>query len=90
MCLPGDAGEAHLYPNNRRLAILTQNYKLCVKKIYCGTCRRLVDAREDRTDKNAKVLCRHCGQLLYQWMGTNWKAIKGVAAKPEKAAAKQR
>jgi len=48
--------------------------KLCVKKIYCPDCRRLVRGREETiTGNTRRVFCARCGKALWLWDGITWK-----------------
>jgi len=50
--------------------------KLCIKKIYCSSCRRLVKGREQQMEnRDIQVLCSRCGRLLYVWNGVTWRYI---------------
>ena len=51
--------------------------KLCVKKIYCADCRRLVNGRETQMeDGNTRVSCPRCGKPLYDWNGVTWRPVR--------------
>jgi len=41
--------------------------KLCVKRIYCPGCQRLVRGREETVNGRIRILCGRCGRTL--WLG---------------------
>ena len=49
--------------------------KVCVKKIYCSACQRLVNCYEQATNGTIHVLCRRCGKLLRVWNGVRWLSV---------------
>lgn len=49
--------------------------KICVKKIYCSNCRRLVRCREQATNGAVQVICSRCGKLLRIWNGITWQSV---------------
>lgn len=51
--------------------------KLCVKKIYCSSCRQLVKGQEQEMGKgNIQLLCSRCGKPLYIWNGITWRLVR--------------
>ncbi len=46
------------------------------KKIYCGSCQRLVKGREQKANSNTRVLCSRCGRPLWVWDGIAWRYMK--------------
>ena len=49
--------------------------KVCVKRIYCSSCRRLVNCYEQAANGIIHVLCRRCGKLLRVWNGVRWLSV---------------
>lgn len=48
--------------------------KLCIKRIHCANCRRLVTGREEQVgDGTTLVLCSRCRKPLYVWNGIAWR-----------------
>jgi hypothetical protein len=54
--------------------------KLCIKKIFCGSCKTLVTCREQKTDGGIQLLCNKCGQTIRFKEGDAWKRVP-VASK---------
>lgn len=50
--------------------------KLLVKRLYCGSCHKLVKGREQKNNDNTNVMCGMCGKLLWIWNGLRWKPIR--------------
>jgi phage FluMu protein Com len=50
--------------------------KLSIKKIYCGSCHKLVKGLEKNETRFASISCPRCGTLLAKWDGLFWKRIK--------------
>ena len=49
--------------------------RLCVKKVYCPYCQRLVGCRAEKNDKKVRILCGREGHLLYIWNGVTWERV---------------
>jgi len=49
--------------------------KLCAKKIYCRSCRKLVRGEEQRVNSNLRVVCSRCGNLICFWNGLIWRFV---------------
>jgi len=47
--------------------------KLCVKKIYCRRCNKLVRGREQWTNNNLYVHCSRCGDTIWIKEGITWR-----------------
>lgn len=48
--------------------------ELCIKKIYCPTCHRLIKPREQRnSDNSINILCNLCQAPIRTWDGTRWR-----------------
>lgn len=47
--------------------------KLCVKKVYCPTCQRLVKCHEEYDSGKLRVLCFKCGNPVWLKEGGAWK-----------------
>ncbi len=47
--------------------------KLCVKKVYCPSCRKLANCREQITNNTLRVVCSRCGGTIWTKEGTVWK-----------------
>lgn len=50
--------------------------KLCIKKIYCDSCQKMVRCREEKVNSNIHVLCSRCGSVLRVWNGITWKYVQ--------------
>jgi len=50
--------------------------KLCVRKIYCDSCRKLVRCREEQANGNIRELCSKCGKLLRFREGLAWRYVR--------------
>ena len=53
--------------------------KLCVKKIYCPKCQRLVKCQEQTTNNTLRILCSRCGSPIWVKDGVTWKYVKAGA-----------
>ncbi len=53
--------------------------KLMVKKIFCPSCRELVNGQEQKVNGHIRVLCPKCKRLLRFWDGVAWKHIRESA-----------
>jgi len=50
--------------------------KLCTKKIYCRSCRKLVRGQEQKVNHNStRVVCSRCGSLICFWNGLSWRFV---------------
>jgi DNA-directed RNA polymerase subunit M/transcription elongation factor TFIIS len=49
--------------------------KICIKKIYCPTCQRLVKAKEDTANANLRVVCPKCKNTIWTKEGLAWRYI---------------
>lgn len=49
--------------------------KLCIKKIYCASCQKLVKGSEQILDKQVKVYCSKCGNPIWVWNGIGWRYL---------------
>lgn len=47
--------------------------KVCVKKIRCPNCERMIKCEEQPANGNIRVVCPSCKKLLYTWNGVSWK-----------------
>ena len=66
--------------------------KMCIKKIYCDSCQKLVKCREQEAGGGTQVLCFKCGRTLRLLEGATWKYIGRLPEKkvqPEPKPAKQ-
>ena len=55
--------------------------RLCIKKIYCSTCRRPVAAVEPPGDPPYRILCSKCGMTICVSNGIYWRrGVPGEAA----------
>lgn len=53
--------------------------KLCLKRVYCTACCRLVRGRDHRAqgDTNrVEIICCRCGKLLHAGNGLTWKYVR--------------
>jgi len=50
--------------------------QIAVKRVYCPSCGRLRQAKEQTVNKETQILCSKCGRPLYSWNGLRWKVIK--------------
>jgi len=56
--------------------------ELCIKKIYCPTCQRLIKPKEQRNnDDSITILCHLCHGPIRTWDGTRWR-LKREAPHP--------
>ena len=51
--------------------------RLCIKKIYCNSCKKLVMGREKRVDSHTHILCSKCSRLLRVPEGGTWRYMSG-------------
>jgi len=51
--------------------------RLCIKKIYCDSCQKLVRGREQRVDSHTHILCSKCSRLLWVREGVTWRYMRG-------------
>ena len=49
--------------------------KICVKKVYCPSCQKLVNCREHKVDSQTQVSCSRCDRPLRLWTGTSWRHL---------------
>ena len=54
--------------------------KLCIKKIYCESCQKLVKCREQEADGGTQILCSKCGRPLWFLDHAIWKYIRKSAS----------
>ncbi|MFH1087348.1 MAG: hypothetical protein V1737_02025 [Chloroflexota bacterium] len=47
--------------------------KVCVKKVHCPGCQKLVRCREQEDGRATQVICSLCGRLLWVWNGIRWR-----------------
>jgi hypothetical protein len=47
--------------------------KLCIKRIYCSSCKALVNSREQKTDGGTQIICNKCGLTIRFKEGDVWK-----------------
>jgi transposase-like protein len=47
--------------------------KLCVKKVYCPTCHKLVSCKEQIVATGTRFVCAKCGGTIWTKEGTAWK-----------------
>ncbi|MFH0809331.1 MAG: Com family DNA-binding transcriptional regulator [Pseudomonadota bacterium] len=50
--------------------------KLLIRKLFCGNCQRLVQAREQAVDNRLLIQCPRCGQTIRMRDGPVWKPVK--------------
>jgi RNase P subunit RPR2 len=50
--------------------------KLCVKRIYCPACRRLVKGKEYKGNGSISVSCFRCGRPVWINNGVSWRYIQ--------------
>ena len=50
--------------------------KMCVKKVFCPNCQKLMACREQKVDGQSQVLCFKCGRQLRLWTGTSWRLVR--------------
>ena len=62
--------------------------KICIRKIYCNTCRTLVSCQEKRNDHDIQVSCSRCNTILYTWNTVRWMRGGSLPGKTTPAAAK--
>lgn len=46
--------------------------KVCVKRLHCPHCLRLVRCVEQKGNGVVNVTCPRCKNLLYTWNGVAW------------------
>ena len=56
--------------------------KLCVKKIYCPTCKQAVRAREQYGNGQDWISCSKCGRTIRVGNGIYWRAATGSEIVP--------
>ncbi|MCX8126180.1 MAG: hypothetical protein N3E40_03435 [Dehalococcoidia bacterium] len=47
--------------------------KLCVKRIYCVNCRRLVKCREEPVNGRINIVCSRCGSVIWVKNPVTWR-----------------
>lgn len=47
--------------------------KLCVKRVFCPNCQRLVSCKEETSKGVVKVLCTRCEKLVWTHDELKWK-----------------
>jgi len=47
--------------------------KLCVKRIYCPGCQKLVRGREETVNGRIRILCVRCGRTICLRDGVSWR-----------------
>jgi len=47
--------------------------KLCVKRIYCPGCQRLVRGREELVNSRIHISCGRCRRTIWLWDDTSWR-----------------
>ncbi len=56
--------------------------KLCVKKLYCPNCKKLVRGEERVNNGTTRIFCRRCGMPLWMLEGVTWRYLaKSAQAK---------
>ncbi len=58
--------------------------ELCIKKIYCPSCRKLVKPIEQWNADIIIVLCPLCNEPIRTWDGNRWRLKKGVTQPSKK------
>ena len=53
--------------------------KLCVKKVYCPTCHKLVNCKDQIAPTGTRFVCAKCGGLVWSKEGLQWKHATKVA-----------
>ena len=53
--------------------------KLCVKKVYCLTCQKLVNCKEQTAANATRFVCSRCGATVWTKEGTQWKHASKLA-----------
>jgi hypothetical protein len=53
--------------------------KLCVKRIYCPSCAKLVRCQEKEEGGKLRIVCNRCGGQLLSREGGNWRYVKASA-----------
>jgi hypothetical protein len=56
--------------------------KLCVKKIYCPDCRKLVKGREEKRNGGIHLSCPRCKRLIWIHDGLSWRYVKQGISRP--------
>ena len=49
--------------------------KLCVKKIYCPGCQRLVRCHEQPANGKINIVCSRCGNVIWIKDAVTWRYI---------------
>jgi DNA-directed RNA polymerase subunit M/transcription elongation factor TFIIS len=49
--------------------------RICIKKIYCPGCHKLVKAKEDRTNNTLRVICPVCKNAIWAKESLIWRYI---------------
>ena len=57
--------------------------KMCIKKLYCGNCKKLVSGSEQKVSGATQVICCTCKQPLWLSNGGGWKNIRDKRFKKE-------
>ena len=49
--------------------------KLCIKRVYCPVCQKMVRCHEQKVEGVTQVVC-HEGHPVRSWNGVRWHLIK--------------
>jgi hypothetical protein len=49
--------------------------KLCVKKLYCPTCRRLTTCGEKSDGGKLRIVCYRCGNQVFALENDHWRYV---------------
>lgn len=47
--------------------------KMCIKKVFCLVCQKLVRCREQKVDHRTQLFGSKCGHPLREWNGVRWR-----------------
>ena len=47
--------------------------KLCIKRIYCDSCQKLVRGQERKNNDHLELICPKCNRVLWAHNGRVWR-----------------